>query len=143
MGNVFSTFVGTVLIYYIKISDKIKTKINKDNDPLSHTESLLNEESFDIERVSSSQLNNNNKQSTFYNFKSNKNEKSEYQLLKNNEDLEFNNHKILEEIQLDKEIKLMNIDFNVDQNKDENLIESHENFEDLKKQIFNEKNEEE
>jgi hypothetical protein len=130
MGNIISSIVGNVYIYYSKIKDKFYGA--EDN-----REGLLTSE----DRLENEKVNNDVLVIKKENHKKNKN--NEYQLIKNSDDFEIksDNTEAIEEIS--KEIKNIKIDFDTDYNKfeakEENTqnIDNLDNLDDLKMQILN------
>jgi hypothetical protein len=123
MGNAFSTFLGGLLVYYMKAKNKLIGPNQSDQ-----TDSLLPEEEKkeDID--------------THIDIRKENIARNEYQLLKNNEEYEYlkdskqENH-FIEEIS--QEIKNVNIEFDPsEEEKESNKLE--ESMDDLKMQILSE-----
>jgi hypothetical protein len=123
MGNLVNTFIGGLLIYYIKVKNKL-TGSSADE----HTDSLLHEEKKEDDSI--------------LNLKKDDTMRNEYQLLKSNEDCEFlkekQDNQLIEE--MSKEIKNVNIEFDQQEIEDDKKqIETNEdNLDELKMQILSE-----
>lgn len=130
MGNIISSIVGNVYVYYSKIKDKFYGAEDNREGLLTSEDRLDNQKANDdilVIKKESSKKNKNN----------------EYQLIKNSDDFEIKseNTEAIEEIS--KEIKNVKIDFETDYNKfegkDDNIhnIDNLDNLDDLKMQILN------
>jgi hypothetical protein len=148
MGNLVSTFMGGILLYYMKVKSKLTGAGGEDNvQENAHSDSLLSTEE---------KKENNNDSAIHVNSGSNNHtstQRNEYQLLKSNEEYEYlkdnKQENLIEEIS--KEIKSVNIEFgdeehnempleNNEKNKNDGTHhdEIEDNIDDLKMQILSE-----
>lgn len=128
MGNVISSFVGSIVSCYRQVISKCRS--STDNLDF-HKDNLLNIDKFQAISV------NNNSQKT-----NSGSLKNEYQLLKNNEEVDLHTEKDFKEVeQLQNEIKSIPFDLYEDKEMVNTPsivnIEDKENIDDLKSHILN------